>query len=283
MTFPKSKKYCAIIGSILLLSLFVYFFLGRATSLSNYGVIPVTPVPAFNEENTIIPTSAPQLITKKVFGTSTKGKDIYGYEIGSGGKTLLLFGAIHGDEKNTADLLHKFVEEIRANPENISDSKKLVVIPIVNPDGYYERSDNLNINGVNLNRNFATKEWKPYEQDGISAGSQPFSEIESVIIAQVVEQYQPEVMIAFHSQGALVSPEEDDTSIALAKWYGSKTGYSYYDEWSYVGTATLWFLETVQKPAITVELSDHIQNDWEINKNALLTLASSDNFLFEKW
>jgi predicted deacylase len=151
------------IGSITLLFAVVYFVLQKDTSLSYEVVPPVNSVEVVTEKT--LPTfTASSDVKEKFFGYSTKGRSLYGYEIGTGKETVFLFGAIHGDEKNTADLLNKFVEEIKANPESISDSKKLVVIPIANPDGYYERSDNLNINSVNLNRNFGTKEWKPYEQ-----------------------------------------------------------------------------------------------------------------------
>jgi len=273
--------YGIVSGGIVLLFTLGYFFLWKDTSLSYVEIPPPAKTVEVLREDTLPPSPTRTEVKEKFFGYSTKGRSIYGYEIGSGEEVLLLFGAIHGDEKNTADLLNKFVEEIQANPESISSSKKVVIIPIANPDGYYERSDNLNINSVNLNRNFGTKEWKPYEQGEVSAGSKPFSEKESVALKEVVEKYQPDVMIAFHSQGALVSPEEDEASIALAKWYEEKTGYTYYDEWSYVGTATLWFWETLQKPALTVELTDHVENDWEVNKEALWSLVSEESFPFK--
>ena len=92
----------------------------------------------------------------RVFGYSEKGRPIDGWEIGTGPDVLLFMGAIHGNEMGTADLLNKFVVELRANPALVPTMKKLVVIPIVNPDGYYDRADNLNADGINLNLNFVT-------------------------------------------------------------------------------------------------------------------------------
>ena len=43
-------------------------------------------------------------IEEKTFGRSVTGRPINGYEIGSGEDTILLMGAIHGDEMGTADL-----------------------------------------------------------------------------------------------------------------------------------------------------------------------------------
>jgi hypothetical protein len=215
---------------------------------------------------------------EKVFGHSAAGKEIKGYEIGGGSQTLLLFAAMHGDEMGTTDLLNELVDAIRDNHDLVSKDKRLVVIPISNPDGYYDRTDKLNANGVNLNLNFETSDWQKYGPEGTFAGEAPFSEPESQVIKQVVEQYHPVVMISYHSQGRVISPEVGDASIALAKWYANKTGYEYYDYWDYPGVATKWFVQTTGKPAITVELSDDLESDWDKNKEALLELISTYAF-----
>ena len=214
-------------------------------------------------------------IQNKIFGYSTKGKPIEGYEIGSGTNTLLLFGAIHGNEMGTADLLNQLIETIKGDPELVAKNKKLIIIPIANPDGYYDRTDKYNANGVNLNLNFDTSGWRLYGPDGYYAGPRPFSEVESQVLKKVVEEYYPSMMIAFHARGALVSPEAGKESQALARWYAQKTGYDYYTDWDYFGTATRWFKETKGHPAITVELTSYLESDWAINKKALLELISS--------
>jgi len=218
-------------------------------------------------------------IKKKIFGYSGKGKAIEGYEIGFGENAALLFGAIHGNEMGTAGLLRQLALEIALNPALVPQNNKLIIIPVANPDGYYDRTDNLNANEVNLNLNFATSDWQEYGPEGNYAGPRPFSESESQAIRRVVEQYDPRVMISFHSHGNLVSPETAASSVALAKWYADKTGYAYYDAWDYPGTATKWFEETTGNPAITVELPKDLQSDWEINKGALLELIMSENLL----
>ncbi len=219
-------------------------------------------------------------IEKKTFGYSAQGKPIDGYEIGNGPNTILLLASIHGNEIGTTDLLNKFVEEIKANPSIISKEKKLVVIPIANPDGYYDRLDKLNANEVNLNLNFFTSDWKEYGPEGTYAGPEPFSEPESKVIRQIVEQYNPSIMISYHAMGALVSPEAGDASTALGKWYAKKAGYEYYLDWDFPGTATRWFVETTKKAAITVELTAYRPSDWGINKSALMEIVSSGSLAF---
>jgi murein peptide amidase A len=221
------------------------------------------------------PDSGPAVVKQKVVGVSEMGRDIVGYEMGGGVNCLLLFGGIHGNERGTVDLLGRLVAEIENHPEILSADKKLMVIPLVNPDGYFERGDKLNANAVNLNRNFATQNWVVQAGDEETyAGPQPFSENESRALREVIQACDPSLMIAYHSQGALVSPESNDASLALANWYAAHTGYEYFDEWDYSGTATGWFVEATDGAAITVELTSHTESDWEINKQALLELLA---------
>ena len=130
----------------------------------------------FFKKNLPIIVNAPQdiKIEKKIFGYSAANTPIEGYQIGDGQEVLLFFGAIHGHEKGTGDLLGKLVEELRLSPALVPKNKKIVIIPIVNPDGYAKGIDILNANGVNLNLNFDTSGWQPYGKEGTFAGKEPF-------------------------------------------------------------------------------------------------------------
>jgi predicted deacylase len=249
----------------------LYFFVPKPQ-----GPVVQPPVAQQNSEPAVLgeETSQGTNIEKEVFGFSEQRKPIEGYIIGSGDNVLFLHASLHGDEIGTTDLLNLLMEEIKANPDLVASTTKLVVLPIANPDGYYDRTDKLNARGVNLNLNFGTSDWQDHGPEGTYAGPKPFSEIESRIIKKIVEKYNPGAMIAFHSEGALVSPEEGKASVALAKWYAKKTGYKYFEDWDYPGTATKWFEDTTGFPAITVEISKQLQSDWEINKKALLELIS---------
>jgi hypothetical protein len=226
--------------------------------------------------------SKPTKIDPVVFGHSTEGKPIEGYVVGSGPDTILLMAAIHGNETGTADLLNQLVAEIKADPSIVSKTKRLVIMPVANPDGY-DIAKKMNANGVNLNLNFDTPRWTNWGPEGTYAGPKPFSEVETQVIRQVVLQYKPDMMISYHAQGALVTPEEFSSSITLAKWYSTETGYKYEDtsnsDWNFWGTATLWFADTTGGPAITVELTTLTGGDWDINKQALNDLISSSDDL----
>jgi murein tripeptide amidase MpaA len=226
---------------------------------------------------------APTKIEQKIFGYSANGSPIEGYEIGDGPNVVLLIGAMHGNELGSAYLLDKLITEIKADPRLVSKSKKLIIIPVTNPDGY-SVADKFNGNGVNLNLNFDTPGWAKYGPQGTYAGEKPFSEPESKTIKKIVEQYKPMMMISYHTAGGIVSPENDALSATLGRWYASKTGYLYFDDamaaaesvdWDFSGTATMWFVENMAKPAITVELTNHNSGDWSINKGALIELIFS--------
>ena len=82
-------------------------------------------------------------------------------------------------------------------------------------------------------------------------------------------------MLSFHPQGALISPENTDASVALGKWFAARTGYDYYDGWDFFGTATRWFTETTGRPAVTIEISRDMDNDWQRNNAALLDFIAA--------
>lgn len=206
-------------------------------------------------------------------GYSTEGRAITGRVFGNGSETLLLFGGIHGNEKGSVQILELLTQELSEDPSLVGEQNRVIIIPLLNPDGYIDRTDKLNTNEINLNRNFDTTDWVRFE-DGVDAGEQPFSEVESQLLAQIVEDYEVDTMIAYHSQGGISVPEYTQASRDLAEWYAEKTGYLYFDEWDYFGTATRWFEEVYDKPAITVELSSHYLSDWMINREAILELIS---------
>ena len=221
-------------------------------------------------------------IKEVIYGYSSLGKEVKGYEIGNGPESVFLFGAIHGNEKGTRDLLERMVIEIKLQPEMVSKDLRLIIIPVLNPDGFYDRTDKLNGNGVNLDLNFETGEWKKYGPEGTYAGLEPFSEPESRIVRDIVENNNVIQMISFHSRGSLVIPDDNQPSMDLAEWYALKTGYTYtgsdpfnFFGHTYFGTPTTWFVAKTGNAGVTVEITDHYSSDWERNKKALMELVSA--------
>jgi hypothetical protein len=263
-----------------LLSLLMLFVAGTSVFIVN-NKHSLNSAPAVKQVEETAPIATEEVSVQQFdqtgkidFGTSVEGKSITGYIFGTGDDVTLMFGSIHGNEMGTADLLNKFVNYLIDNPTVVASDKKVVIIPILNPDGYFDRIDKLNANEVNLNLNFGTSDWAMYGSEGQYAGPTAWSEPESKVLKSVVEKYLPDRIIAYHSSGSLVNPELTEASQGLAWWYAIESGYSYYADpaWDYSGTATKWFEETYAKPAVTVELNEHYLNDGDMNMSPMLQL-----------
>lgn len=240
------------------------------------------PTPALNRGLVEAQEFSEEPLVAEIFGYSEQGRPLLQYRFGTGEECVLVFGGIHGNERGTVALLEQFAHDLARHPETISADKRVVVIPLANPDGYFARTDKLNANLVNLNRNFFTDDWlQQAGDDQTFAGTAPFSERETQALVEAVNACRPSTLIAFHSQGALVSPEDNHASQQLGQWYASQTGYGYFTDWDFAGTATRWFAEATHQAAITVELTFHDQSDWLINQQVLWDLVTQKSVWFE--
>ncbi len=110
---------------------------------------------------------------------------------------LLFIGGVHGDEPEGVELAQKLLSWLQKN--NSDQLFSWLLIPCLNPDGYF-RQDRVNGNGVDLNRNFPSHDWAPDAKapryfPGLGPGSEP--EVQAV--CQLIEKYQPQVIVHFHS------------------------------------------------------------------------------------
>ena len=119
---------------------------------------------------------------------------------------LLLCG-VHGDEPSGIYICFHLVREILFdNPQALKDLK-LVVAPIVNPDGFFANTRQ-NANGVDPNRNLSTKDWDrlaqkvwtDYKKDSRKyPGAKSGSEAESKLQAYLINKYKPDKIISVHA------------------------------------------------------------------------------------
>jgi len=243
----------------------------------------------------------------EVIGTSIEDRDIRAFNFGTGEKTLVYVGAIHGGyEWNSALLSYEIIDYFTENSGTIPSDIQVIVIPVANPDGLnkvlgtssrffaadapqFDYADEIsledtvvsgrfNANDVDLNRNFDCKWqaeaiWRDYT---VSGGTKAFSEPESRAIADYLVRVSPEAVVFFHSasDGVYTSFCEGDalegTSDLLAV-YSDATGYTRYDDYPYyvvTGDVTDW-LSTQGIPAISVELSRHTTIEWEKNLSGI--------------
>lgn len=137
--------------------------------------------------------------------------------------TLIMAGQ-HGDEAEGPVLLSYALRLI-----DLADLTCAVIIT-ANPDGlrYGTRA---NANGVDLNRNWSTKNWSPemviYPQDSenpddltLSPGTEPASEPETQALLNLLEDIKGRLVISIHSALGCI---DDPHTTPTAKWLADQT------------------------------------------------------------
>ena len=146
------------------------------------------------------------------FNYTSKGSPLLYQEFGfndtnSKSPVNLILCGVHGDETPGIYICFRLVREILFdNPQALKDLR-LVIAPIVNPDGFFANTRQ-NANGVDPNRNLPTKdwdrlaqkEWINYKKDLRKyPGAKGGSEAESKLQAYLVNKYNPDKIISIHS------------------------------------------------------------------------------------
>lgn len=253
----------------------------------------------------IVETPATVAFSEKlVIGLSGEKRPIEAYVFGTGSTTLLFVGAIHGGyEWNTALLAYKFVDYLTANPDLVPKNLKIIIIPTANPDGLYLvtgkegrfsvadvstnektlESGRFNALKVDLNRNFACK-WQPkstWREAVVSAGAKAFSEPEAVALRDLVFKQRPVGVILWHSQSGTVYASECQKGILpstldIMNAYAKVSGYKIaktFDSYTISGDFDSW-LASINIPAITVELTNHKDIEWDKNLAGIKALLN---------
>lgn len=258
---------------------------------------PITPEVAMTTPTTPFSESV-------VIGTSVEGRPITATRYGHGDTHVLFVGGIHGGyEWNSTLLAYAFMDYLEANPEFVADTMTLSVIPSANPDGTFAvigkegrfaiedvsadegvvGAGRFNANDVDLNRNFDCK-WQPkstWRSKTVSAGTEPFSEPESLALRDYVATYAPTAVIFWHSQANAVYASECEDGIlpktlTLMTAYATAADYaavSTFDAYPVTGDAEGW-LASIGIPAITVELSSHDSVEWQRNLAGITALLT---------
>lgn len=254
-----------------------------------------------------LPTTKYQII-----GKSVEGRKIEAYTYGQGTKHLVFVGGIHGGyEWNSVYLAYRFMDYLETNPDFISEDIKVTVIPSMNPDGLYmvTKKDGIftvadittnvasttagrfNANKVDLNRNFDCK-WQSggkWKGNDVSAGTGPFSEPEAMALRDFTLSEKPQAFVFWHSQAGAVYASQCGSgilpeTIGIMDSYSRAAGYAAvrsFDSYVITGAADDW-LSTIGIPAISVELTDHNNIEWDKNLAGIKSLfdyylASSQN------
>ncbi|MCP4593652.1 MAG: murein peptide amidase A [bacterium] len=209
-----------------------------------------------------------------ILGESVEGRSIEAFVFGSSGDPVLILGGTHGDEPKSVYAARQLIDVLLADP-GLAAGRHVTVVPVVNPDGY-ERRRRRNVNGVDLNRNFATADWAVSKRHsryygGPSAASEP----ETQLVAELVERLQPLRILSIHSIGKRKFCNNYNGPAAdLAELMHASNGYRVAPDIGYPtpGSFGTWAGFERQIPTITLELPSHDSRErcWKDNREAIL-------------
>lgn len=212
-------------------------------------------------------------------GSSVEGTEIPAYrsEI-KAEKYLYLLAGTHGDEVEGVYVLEKLFEWIK---EQDDLEVPIVVIPILNPDGYRE-SRRVNSHCVDLNRNMPSSDWSAeYKKEKYNPGSDAGSEVENQFLIKLLEKFKPALTISIHSWKPFLNYNGNIRDIT--EFLHKYNGYPIDDDIGYKTTGSLgtYIPEKFKTGVLTFELppisdTQSLQDIWEENEIGLKELLKSD-------
>jgi protein MpaA len=216
-------------------------------------------------------------------GTSVEGNEITAFKSDlSAKKYLYLMAGTHGDEVEGVYVLDQLFNWLKE--EHSLNDLPIVVVPILNPDGYRAGS-RVNSHAVDLNRNCPTKNWSPeFKKDKYNPGSAALSEPENVYLDNLFKKFPPSFIISFHSWKPILNFNDDAEDVA-----NYLASYNEYPTCSDIGYPTPGSLgtyapEKYQAPVLTFEcpvLGDDVslKSIWQENEEGLKSFIQSELLL----
>ncbi len=183
---------------------------------------------------------------------------------------MLILGGMHGDEPKSVFVAQELVALLSESPP----THTTIVVTIVNPDGY-ERGVRRNARGVDINRNFPTRDWKTSPQHRrFHGGVKPASESETRAIVRLVESRRPVRIVTIHSISEYRHCNNyDGPAGALARRMAKFNKYPVTSNIGYPtpGSFGTWAGIEGGIPTVTLELPSHHSRKrcWEDNAQAL--------------
>ncbi len=188
---------------------------------------------------------------------SEKGSPIFYYQRQgtdkTSGKRILAISLIHGDEHPSGSVSRAWMLRL----EKIKPRNTWRVIPIVNPDGMAAMT-RYNSRGVDLNRNFPSKDWnrlaqkywhlRTHNDKRRFPGESSASEKETQCIIKQISEFKPNFIISIHTPLGVLDfdgPKVAPPRFRPLPWYGIGT---------YPGSLGRYMWGDHKIPVLTVEL-----------------------------
>lgn len=208
------------------------------------------------------------------------GNPIVWYEFGdsktAANKTLIMCG-VHGDEITPVKFCFDLLDDLKKDKTLFKDTFVLIA-PLVAPDSFFrEKPTRTNARGVDVNRNFPTKDWNDkalsmwksrYKSDKRRfPGHKASSEQETVFQVNLIRLYKPQKIISVHAplsmldyDGPTLSHVQGKAAKNLLKEMSHKAGnYKVYDYPFFPGSLGNFAGNEKGIPTYTLELPN---SDW---------------------
>ena len=181
---------------------------------------------------------------------------------------VLVIGCMHGDEPQGEYLINEYLKD--------NSNTKISFIPCLNPDGVKAQT-RVNSNGVDLNRNFPTKNWELTEKNNFYGGNEPASEIETQFLISVIEEFKPELILTLHAPYKVVN--YDGNALDIANKISEIIKYPVEASIGYPtpGSFGTWAGIERNIPTITLELDEEIEVK-ELKKTVFEIFKMLENF-----
>lgn len=163
-------------------------------------------------------------------------------------KNVLVIGVIHGDEPQGEFLINEFLKNDKRTLKN-----NLYYIPRLN-----FASTRKNKNGVDINRNFPTKNWELTAADDYFGGHKPNSEEETKFVVGLMNSVKFDAVITIHSPYKIVN--YDGPAENLANKISEITGYPVQKDIGYPTPGSFGTYSGVERniPTITIEVDEDV-------------------------
>ena len=165
----------------------------------------------------------------------------------SGLKKILIVGVFHGDEPQGEYFINEYLKMQKNNIKN-----SLYFIPRLN-----ENNLRTNKNGVDLNRNFPTKNWQKSKRDDYFGGDIPASEYETQFLVDLIEKNNFDAIITIHAPYKIIN--YDGPAQKLAEKISQILGYPVESDIGYPTPGSFGTYCGVERniPTITIEIDEN--------------------------
>ncbi len=159
---------------------------------------------------------------------------------------VLVIGVFHGDEPQGEYFINSYLKKSTRNGKNA-----LYFIPRLNFN-----NSRKNKNGVDLNRNFPTKNWILGEQNDYFGGNAPNSEIETQTLVDLIDKNKFDGIVTIHAPYKVVN--FDGPAENLAKKASEIIGYPTSNDIGYPTPGSFGTYCGVERkiPTLTIEINE---------------------------